>query len=165
MHVTETPGQVLLVQRAHLVLGQHHRHVPRALGAHHAIEPGKFDFQHFPIKEQQRRQRLVLRRSRHTAGHRELRQKRFHLRPAHLARVALAVKENEPADPVQVRILRPQAVVLHADPFANLVEQFWGCHAVTPGGCLYWTNAKVPVTVDAIEDSRSCAYSGQTRTL
>ncbi len=63
-------------------------------------------------------------------------------------------KENEPADPVQVRI-GVQAVMLHADPLMNLAEQSGGCHAVTPCGCLYWTYKQVPIPVDVIEDSRS----------
>jgi hypothetical protein len=43
--------------------------------------------------------------------------------------LALAAEEDEPADPMKVRFLRPQAVVLNADPLANLVEQSGGCHA------------------------------------
>jgi hypothetical protein len=70
------------------------------LGAHHAIQPRQIDLQHLAVKKQQRGQRLVLRRGRHTTDGGEMRQECFDLRAAHLSRMFLAVKENEAANPV-----------------------------------------------------------------
>ncbi len=50
LHTVE-PGE----QGPHLVLGQDHRHMLRALRAHHAVQPGQLQRQNFAIKKKQRR--------------------------------------------------------------------------------------------------------------
>jgi hypothetical protein len=53
----------------------------------------------------------------------ERRQERGDLGGAHLGRVALAVKEDVPLDPVDVRLLGSTAVVAGADGLAHAVEK------------------------------------------
>jgi len=71
-----------------------------------------FPPEHLLIEEQQRRERLILRASRDTARDRQVVQEGRHLRLAQLARMALAVKENEAPDPVHVGLLRAAAEIL-----------------------------------------------------
>ena len=119
-------------QRAHLVFRQHHRNARRALGTHDAFHPRQLLLQDLPIKEEERRQRLVLRRRRAAPLGREMRKERFDFQPAHVARVALGVEVDEAAHPVQVRLLRAQAVVLHPQALAVLLEQFRLRHVLRP---------------------------------
>ena len=51
------------------------------------------------------------------------------LRLAHLCRMALVVKEDEPLDPADIRFLCHVAIVPGPDCLADLVEQPWFCCA------------------------------------
>ena len=53
----------------------------------------------------------------------QIAQKRGELRRAHLARVALVVKQDEPPDPLHISLLGTDAVVPHPDHFTHLVQQ------------------------------------------
>ena len=50
-------------------------------------------------------------------------EKRRHFTPAEIARMALAVKEDEAFDPVNVGFLRAQAVMLAPDRVTNLIKE------------------------------------------
>jgi len=54
---------------------------------------------------------------------REMRQESLDLGFAHIARMALVVKQHEAPDPVHVGVLGPHAVVLSAGDLAYLLEQ------------------------------------------
>jgi hypothetical protein len=110
-------------QPLHLGPREHHRNARRARGPLHPVEPGQLAPQHLAIQEQDRRQRLVLRRRRDMTVHREMIEERRHLRFAHRFRVALAVKVDEPLDPVHIRFLRAPAVVAHPDRFMHPLQQ------------------------------------------
>ena len=110
-------------QGPHFALGKHHWHACRALGPHHPVHPRQLFCENFAIEEQQRSQRLILRRGRDPPLGCEVRQERFDLGPAHLPRVAFAVEVDEAARPVQVGVFRAQAVVLHPQAISVLVEQ------------------------------------------
>jgi hypothetical protein len=64
--------------------------------------------QHLVIEEEQRVQRLVLRRGRHAPAHSQIGEKCLDLRPAHLPRMPLAVEDDEAANPPEVSLLRPE---------------------------------------------------------
>ena len=55
--------------------------------------------------------------------HGEIAQKCGELRRAHLARVALAVKQDEAPDPLHIRLFSADAVVPNPDHLAHLVQQ------------------------------------------
>ena len=44
---------------------------------------------------------------------------------SHLLGVALVVEEDEPADPLEIRFFRPQAVVEEAEGVADLIQEPW----------------------------------------
>jgi hypothetical protein len=106
-----------------LLTGKHDRQAYRHLGASDAIEQWQLVRQHLPVKEQQRALRLVLRRSSNLQIDSQVSQKRFDVRTRQIRRMAIAMKANEAFDPVDIRLLGAQAVVLEADPVANLVDQ------------------------------------------
>ncbi len=56
----------------------------------------------------------------------EVREKLFDLRPAHLARMAFIVEENEALDPVGVRLFGADGEVPKAALISDLVEEFHG---------------------------------------
>jgi hypothetical protein len=58
-----------------------------------------------------------------------MRQERLDLGPAHLLRMALAVKVDGAAHPVQLRVLGAQAVVPHPQSLTILLEQLRLRHA------------------------------------
>jgi hypothetical protein len=55
--------------------------------------------------------------------HREMIEERRHLRLAHRFRVALAVKVDEPLDPVHIRFFGTAAVVAHPDGLMHPLQQ------------------------------------------
>jgi hypothetical protein len=57
------------------------------------------------------------------APDRQVTEERRQFSGAQLARVALVVKEDEAADPLQVRVLGANAVVPDTDELTHLVEQ------------------------------------------
>lgn len=77
----------------------------------HVAHPGEWSIQDLLVQEQQRRQRLVLRRRAHLRLRRQVREVRPDLGLGHRVRVSLPVKEDEAADSPHVGLLRPGAVV------------------------------------------------------
>src|SRR3989441_3280586 len=75
------------------------------------------------VQEQESRERLVLRRRGDIALGREPAEERRHLRRTHLRRMTLAVKVDEVADPVPVRLLRAAAVASRADRAPQPIDQ------------------------------------------
>ena len=57
---------------------------------------------------------LILRRGGDVTLNGQMTQERSELRGPHVARVSLAVKEDEAPDPLHVRLLRAEAVMPHA---------------------------------------------------
>jgi hypothetical protein len=54
-----------------------------------------------------------------------MRQKLRNFRFRHLTGMTLVMKKNETLDPIDVRLLRSEAVVLAPNHIAYLLEQFW----------------------------------------
>jgi len=55
-----------------------------------------------------------------------LTQERLHLRRPHLPWMPLAMKKDEPTNPLHIGVLGAQAVVLGSDPIPYLIEPFAG---------------------------------------
>jgi hypothetical protein len=68
-------------------------------------------------------QRLILRTRRHVALQRQMRQKRGNLRRPQIARMTLAMKEDEAFNPVDVGRLRAQAVMPGPKVRTHLIQQ------------------------------------------
>jgi hypothetical protein len=88
---------------SNLVPCQHDGQVHGPLGADDVVEPRKFDLQHVAVEEKKRAERLVLRGRGDLPVNGERRQERGDFGAAHLGRIALAVEEDVPLDPVHVR--------------------------------------------------------------
>jgi hypothetical protein len=100
-HDTRRPAEAL-DHGADLLAGEDNGQARRALGSHDLVEPGQLDVQNVPIEEQERAQRLVLRRRGDATLDREGTEKARHLRAAHLDGMPLAVKEDVAPDPRDV---------------------------------------------------------------
>jgi hypothetical protein len=78
---------------------------------------------HASIKKDQRRQRLLVRRRGDIGVGRKMLEERRDLALAHLHRMAPAMEQDVPPRPLDVRLLRPVAVMPVADRLADLVEE------------------------------------------
>src|SRR6185312_1719116 len=110
-------------QAPHFVRRQHRRHTPRALRADDVAQPRRLDPQHLAVQEKNRRQSLVLRARRDIAERCKTRQERFDIATAQLTRMTRAARQDEPANPAKIRLLRAQTVVFVAQLAANFVHQ------------------------------------------
>ena len=110
-------------QFAHLGGREHHRQALGRLCLHHLVEPGQIDFQNLLVQVQKCRLGLILRGGGHIALHRQMAQKRLHLRHAHITRVALAMKQHKAARPIDIRLLGANAVMPRAQVNAHALEQ------------------------------------------
>jgi hypothetical protein len=97
--------------------------VGRAARAHDAVERREVDLEDVAVEEEERSQRLVLRRGADALAHGEVREEGVDLGLAHLGGMALVVEEDVAARPRDVGLLRAQAVVPRADRVAHAVEQ------------------------------------------
>jgi len=61
---------------------------------------------------------------------RQVSQKGFDLRPAHVVRMAFVVEEDEAFDPEDVTLLGAVGIVLEANGVAYLIEEFFGTSRV-----------------------------------
>ena len=75
------------------------------------VQPGQVLFQDLPAQKQHRRKCEILRTGGNIQIRRQMRQESLHLGRAHLTGVALAMKQDEEFNPVQVGFFRAQAVV------------------------------------------------------
>ena len=88
------------------------------------VDIGQLDLQNLLVEKQNRRKRLRLRAGRHVPLDRQMREKLFDLAGVHLAQVALAVKQDEPLDPVDIRFFGALGVMEQPHLRGHLVEQF-----------------------------------------
>jgi hypothetical protein len=106
----------------HLLAREYDGQSRRTLGSDQLGHPGQALTDDDVIEKQDRAQRLVLRRCAHTLV-RQARKERRHLRLAQLTGMPLPVKDDEPPDPVDIRVLCAPAVVPRANPVPNPIEQ------------------------------------------
>lgn len=107
----------------HFAGREHDREVPGLLRSDDAVEPRQLDLQNLLVQKQQCGQRLVLRRRRHLAVHRQVREERLDLGGRHVSGMALVVKQDESPYPEQVLLLGAIAVMQRAQLVAHLFEQ------------------------------------------
>lgn len=89
----------------HFLARRHYRQAPRLLGSLDIAQPWQLDLQHISIKKQDRTQSLILGGRRNVALTGEIAEKGCELIATNVTRVALAVKEDEPPDPLDIRLL------------------------------------------------------------
>ncbi len=109
--------------RANLGRRQHHRQSPRLARAHQLVELGHVAPEHAPVQEDDRVERLVLRRRGHAALDRQMVQEGSDRLGPELGRVPLAVKQDEAPRPMHIRRLGARTRVADAESNADLVEQ------------------------------------------
>ena len=109
--------------RAHFLPRENHGKSRRLLRAHDALHPAQLLPEHFLVQKQHRAQGLILRRRRHVARHRKMRQKRLDLQLAHFGGVPLAVEENKAPNPAGVCLLGADAVVPHPNRITHPLKQ------------------------------------------
>ena len=109
--------------RFDLLARQDHRQAHRRFRRLDPFEPRQRLPEDLLVEEQDRTLGLVLRRGRHPLRDREVGQERLNLRGPHVAGVPLVVMQHEAPDPVHVRLLGTDAVVLSPDPVAELVQE------------------------------------------
>ena len=113
-------------QGLHLFAGEHHRQSLGTLGAADLLHPRQVDTENLAIQEQQGRQGLVLGGRRHPALRGEPCQEGLDLQRTHRAGMALAVGEDEAADPADVGLLRAERHAEAAHACAGVREQLAG---------------------------------------
>ena len=92
------------------------RHLPRV------GEPGQFDVKPLATMEQQRALGLVLGRSCHPPGHRQMSQKLLHLVRTHAFRMALPRIPGKSSSRIQIGLFSADAAMLEANPTPDLLK-------------------------------------------
>ena len=100
------------------------RNAARLFRGREFIEPRQVHAQNLAVKKKQRRQRLILRRSRHIALDRQMRQKRLDFRRAHICGISDVVKPDKPPDPSQISLLGLITIMPHAHHSPHSVKKF-----------------------------------------
>lgn len=101
-------GRRLFDHRLDLRTGHDHRQTLRTFRPRNAFDPRQIDAEHVAVQEQQRAQRLILR---YAPLCRQRRQERLDLGRAHLARMVLAMEQDESSDPADLRLFGTDAAV------------------------------------------------------
>jgi len=99
--------------------------------AHQVVKPGEVLSEDGAVEEQQRRERLVLRRRRDLALGRERAEEGAQLGGTERRGILAAVELVVAAHPAEVRFFGPQAEVLDAHGGARAVAEPWPAPAVT----------------------------------
>ena len=97
----------------HLLDRQHHRNPNRPPRPHHPRQRPQIAPDHIAIEEEQSVQRLILRPRRYVPPRRQMAQEQLHLRPPHLRRMPLPMKQNELPHPGHITPLRRQRPMPH----------------------------------------------------
>ena len=105
-------------------LAQDDRDSPGATRTDEIIHPIEVDVENFGIEEDEGIERLVLSGSGDVLVEREIRKERLNFGSAHFAGMTFLVEEDITYDPANVGVFRVDRVVLHAENFADLVEEF-----------------------------------------
>ena len=106
-----------------LIASQDDGQALRALGPHHSVELSDLPVEDVAVEEEKGGERLILGRGAHAASRGEMGQERRDLRLPHLVRMPLAVEQDEPANPADVRLFGRPAVVPRSQCVANPVEE------------------------------------------
>src|SRR5882724_12990299 len=96
----------------------------RARHALDVIDEIEFSAEHLLIKKEQGTESLILSRRGDVFIDCEMIQELSDLRFAHFVRMAFAMEQNEPANPIDVRFLRSNGIAFRAQLPADAIEQF-----------------------------------------
>lgn len=110
-------------QRPHFRLRQHRRHPLRPFGADHLVHPRELQAQHLAVKEQQRRQGLILRAGGDVPLDRQAGQEHLDLSRPEFARMTPAIGHDEPSYPAQVSPFGPKTVMPCPQPAGHFLQQ------------------------------------------
>jgi hypothetical protein len=110
-------------QRFDLWSRQYDRETRRPLGPNHIIQPAEVLVKDVAAQKDQRTERLILRRGAHLPVHGQRREKPRNLVLAYLQGMALAMEQDQPLDPADIRFLRPYAEVPHPNGLPHLTKQ------------------------------------------
>ena len=110
-------------QLHHLGACQHHRQRPGLLRSDDRAEIPDLLIQNSLVEKRNRVQGLILGRGSHVSIDRQMTQKSLDFRLPHLPRMPPARKSNEAADPMDVRLLGPNAVMAKSDHPPGLVNE------------------------------------------
>src|SRR5262249_35485404 len=109
--------------RSHLVPAQHDGKASRALGALHALDEAEVSAQDPTVEEHEGVEGLILGRWADAVSHGEVAEEGPDFVGSHLVRMPHPVVEDEPSDPVDVRLFRARAVVKGPDGPPNPIEE------------------------------------------
>lgn len=101
---------------------KHNRQLRRAGDALDVVNEIEFSLEHLLVKKQQRAEGLILSRGSDMFFDSEMRKEFADLFLAHVARMAFAMKENVPSNPLRVRLLGADRIMLHLQMPADAVE-------------------------------------------
>jgi hypothetical protein len=104
--------------------GKNDRQFGRTPDTLHSRDEIEFPVEDLLIEKKQGAQRLILGGSCHLSFNREVAEEGSNLRFAHFVGVALAMKEDEAPDPIDVGLLGADAIMFDPQVPADAVEQF-----------------------------------------
>ena len=107
---------------ADLIAGKHHRQPCRRFGFLDTVEPRQLATQHLLVEEEQRAPRLILGCRGHPTLHCQRGEESLHLVGSQPDWMALAMENDEASNPIAIRLLGTDAVVLDPNFAADLVE-------------------------------------------
>jgi hypothetical protein len=110
-------------ENLHFVSREDHRRVRGLLGALHVVDPRQLNAEDFAIHEENGVQRLVLSGCRDFAANCEVAEEGAECVRTELGGWMTTMEEDVSTDPLDVRLLRSNAVVLEADGFAYAVQE------------------------------------------
>src|SRR5919106_881496 len=105
----------------HLCPREYDREFRRLFCALHFLEPADLMLEHFLVEKEQRAERLVLSGRSDIEIAREVSEKLCYLFFRQIVRMTFPVKENETLDPVDISLLRANAVLFQPDGVAHLI--------------------------------------------
>lgn len=143
-----------------------HRQALRRPGALDVFEPRQLDVEHLLVEEEQRALRLVLRRSGNVPRDRKMGQERFDFGRTGRRRVALVVEPDEASNPVDVRLLSAEAVVLQPNLVPHAGEQARRVGAVHGARGAVFLGCTIPLcrTIGSLIVDSGRNYSSRTTT-
>jgi hypothetical protein len=118
-------------------VGQYNREPGRPLRTDDVVHPSEPLAEHDLEEEEHGAERLVLSGRTHTAAS-EVRDKGSDVFLSEFSRMTFPVKDNEPANPPDVRLLGPAAVVSYANGLPHAIEEpRGGRHGSTRPACIW----------------------------
>jgi hypothetical protein len=149
---------------ADFVASQNDGDTNRAFCVDEILEIPERFLQYVFVEKQQSAEGLILSGGAHASDHRQMREERRDLDGTHVVGMALAVKEDESADPADVRLFGPPAVVSGPQFDTHAIEEFRG--GLTCGvahGRLLWVLCTTPLQEASDVPTGRIGFQGDLR--